>query len=147
MIYILYGSQTGNGESISNLLYTSINDRNEIITYGTLNSIVPNIESINGIIYVICSTSGNGDPPNNATSFWNYIKRRQVPKDLFKNTQYIVLGLGDSNYSNFCAMGKKIDKRMAELGGTRISPLTCADEACGLEDTVELWLKHICEVI
>jgi sulfite reductase alpha subunit-like flavoprotein len=36
-------------------------------------------------------------------------------------------------------MGKMIDKRLSELGGKRSLPLCCADEATGLEETVEGW--------
>lgn len=36
-------------------------------------------------------------------------------------------------------MGKSIDKRLAELGGERVLPLMCADEATGLEENVEKW--------
>jgi sulfite reductase alpha subunit-like flavoprotein len=40
-------------------------------------------------------------------------------------------------------MGKVIDKRMSELGGKRSLPLCCADEATGLEETVEAWKAEI----
>ena len=40
-------------------------------------------------------------------------------------------------------MGKMIDKRMKELGGNRLLPLCCADEAVGLEETVEGWKTEI----
>ena len=36
-----------------------------------------------------------------------------------------------------------IDKRLKELGGNRLHPLCCADEATGLEDTVEGWKAEI----
>ncbi len=36
-------------------------------------------------------------------------------------------------------MGKVIDKRFDELGGKRLLELHCADEATGLEETVEAW--------
>jgi sulfite reductase alpha subunit-like flavoprotein len=36
-------------------------------------------------------------------------------------------------------MGKVIDKRFEELGGKRMLELHCADEATGLEETVEAW--------
>ena len=44
-------------------------------------------------------------------------------------------------------MGKSIDKRLAELGGQRAHPLCCADEATGLEETVEVWKKDIMKVL
>jgi len=40
-------------------------------------------------------------------------------------------------------MGKSIDKRLDELGGTRVLPLECADEATGLEEPVERWKAAI----
>lgn len=66
---------------------------------------------------------------------------------MFESLKYAVLGLGDTNYDKFCHMGKSIDKRVQELGGQRILPLCCADEATGLEETVEKWKLDIREVI
>eukprot|EP00968_Pinguiococcus_pyrenoidosus_P007034 scaffold463_cov242-Pinguiococcus_pyrenoidosus.AAC.2 len=57
------------------------------------------------------------------------------------STKFTVLGLGDTNYNKFCAMGIGVDKRMKELGGERFYPLGCADEGTGLEDVVEPWLE------
>ena len=54
-----------------------------------------------------------------------------------------MLGLGDTNYDKFCHMGKSIDKRLDELGGTRVLPIECADEATGLEEPVERWKTAI----
>ena len=142
MIYILYGSQSGNCESISKMLYDILNDSTDSIIYGTLNSVINNLESINGTVYIICSTFGNGDAPENASAFWRYIKNRKLNNTFFANINYMVLGLGNSNYSHFCDMGKKIDKRLEELGGKRMKPLVCVDEVEGLEDPVELWLQQ-----
>jgi sulfite reductase alpha subunit-like flavoprotein len=40
-------------------------------------------------------------------------------------------------------MGKAIDKRITELGGIRKFPISLADEATSLEETVEVWKKQI----
>lgn len=53
---------------------------------------------------ILCSTTGNGDAPENAEKFWRFIKRRTQPKDLFSSLTYVVLGFGDTNYDKFwCA--------------------------------------------
>ena len=142
MIYILYGSQSGNCEAISQMLYDILNDGTDAIMHCTLNSALNNIESINGTVYIICSTFGNGDAPENAAAFWRFVKNRKLNNQFFANINYMVLGLGNSNYSHFCEMGKKIDKRLQELGGKRMNPLVCVDEVEGLEEPVELWLEQ-----
>ena len=83
MIYILYGSQSGNCENISKILYDILNTKGEPIIYGTLNSILNQIDNINGTMYIICSTFGNGDAPENASAFWRTIKNRKIKNDIF----------------------------------------------------------------
>lgn len=95
-------------------------------------------------VILISSTTGNGDPPENASRFVRHVKRRETAESKpFRHCAFAVLGLGDTNYDQFCATGKLLDKKMAELGGLRAKKLACADEATGLEDVVEPWLDTV----
>jgi sulfite reductase alpha subunit-like flavoprotein len=143
--YILYGSQKGTSEYISNQLKERLTQR---ICHNTLNSVVNDISELNqktNTIFIICSTTGNGEAPENSFKFWKTIKSRALPKTLFENIQYAVLALGDSNYSQFCNAGKQIDKRFTELGATRIQPVCCADDAQDMEETVNEWITTIAD--
>jgi len=96
-------------------------------------------------VLIITSTTGNGDAPENASKFARFVKKKvtdssQLP---FRHVAYAVLGLGDTNYDQFCAAAKLMDKKIHELGGTRVRSLVCADEATGLEEPVELWTESI----
>jgi len=144
--YILYGSQTGNSEDIATGLSTVCTEELNIpnVQIGTLNSISKNLEDVKNnarLLLIVCSTTGNGDAPENADLFWRAIKLRSVAKNMLENVPYCVLGLGDTNYDKFCYMGKSIDKRLHELGGSRVMPVACADEATGLEEVVNPWLE------
>lgn len=151
-IYILYGSQTGNSEQIAAGLCSRCTEELHIhnIELGTLNSINKNIDEFKAnacLMLIVCSTTGNGDAPENADAFWRTIKLRSASKTLFEHLPYCVLGLGDTNYDKFCHMGKSIDKRLHELGGNRLMPIECADEATGLEEVVDKWTDKCVELI
>jgi methionine synthase reductase len=140
--YILYGSQTGNSESIAQKLHEMCQSRD-------LPCVCKNLNAVKGeklleealSVAIICSTTGNGDCPENAEAWWRSVKLRSLAKNTFEGLKYFVLALGDTNYDKFCHMGKSIDKRLGELGGVRIQPITCADEVSGLEETVDEWTK------
>jgi len=149
--YILFGSQTGNAEEIASGLSTVCTEELMLpnVQLGTLNSISKNLEDLKNnaqLLLIVCSTTGNGDAPENADAFWRAIKLRSVAKNLFENVPYYVLGLGDTNYDKFCYIGKAIDKRINELGGNRVMPAECADEATGLEEVVDKWLQNATEL-
>lgn len=95
------------------------------------------------LLVIVVSTTGNGEPPDNADRFWRFLKKRKHPNTLLKGLKFCVLGLGDTNYDKFCYMGKALDKRLPELGAERIYPLGCADDGTGLEQVVEPWLEGL----
>ena len=145
---ILYGSQTGNAESITKILHEEIINKTTLsCTYNTLNNACNiSFENIKCLI-VICSTSGNGDMPDNAINWWRQFKQKTTSKNIFEGIQFLVLALGNSNYSKFCYCGKTIDKRLAELSGKRIMELTCLDDATDMEESVEIWINKVIDVI
>ena len=144
-IQILYGSQRGTAEEIS----MNLEDLIKTKTSRPLHRAVLNSTSIfelnkkTDLIYIICSTNGNGEMPENAFKFWKTIKPRTLQKNLFHGIKYSVLALGDTNYNHFCNAGKQIDKRMSELGAERLNPICCADDAQDMEETVNKWLNEI----
>lgn len=150
MFYVVYGSQTGNSEAIakriSNELKTVHKRKNE---YLVLNKFLqsmqkfPEKKSQKNFVIIVCSTTGNGDAPNNADSFVRWIKRKTHSSDLLNNVFYTILGLGDSNYSKYQYIPRQIDEFLTKLGAGKFYPKGEADEAYGLESVVEPWITNL----
>ena len=77
------------------------------------------------LLYVVISTQGDGDPPDDALGFVEFLSGKRAPR--LPQLKYAVLALGDSSYPQFCAIGQRIDARLAELGGSRVADLANAD--------------------
>jgi sulfite reductase alpha subunit-like flavoprotein len=148
--FILYGSQTGNAEGIAKDLAGACEEAGLPHRLHTLNEIKKgnvNLREEASVVVIVCSTTGNGDAPENAEAWWRSVKLRSVSKDTFEKMPYTVLGLGDTNYDKFCHMGKSIDKRLAELGAVAALPLTCVDETGGLEEPIEKWKGEVLQML
>ncbi|KAF1793737.1 Flavoprotein-like domain [Phytophthora cactorum] len=117
-VSVFYGSQTGCAESIAQRIYDEALAKQLDAELHPLNEFQKSkVETRDGhFVVIVCSTTGNGDPPDNCGKFWRYVKRRTQPDDMLAKLRYTVLGLGDTNYDKFCFMGKSIEKRMRELG-------------------------------
>jgi sulfite reductase (NADPH) flavoprotein alpha-component len=87
----------------------------------------------------VASTHGEGDPPGSAAGFFEFLASRKAPS--LKGVRFAVLGLGDSTYEFFCEAGKILDRRLEELGATRL--LGRRDCDVGYEADAVQWLDHV----
>lgn len=140
-VTVLFGSQTGNCQGLATGMSEQLKEKGMKVTLTSMNDFKPNsLKKIKNLL-VIVSTQGEGDPPDNAIQFHEFLHGRRAPK--LENLNYSVLALGDSSYEQFCETGRQIDERLAELGGTRIIDRMDCD--LDYDEPAEEWFESILE--
>ncbi|CAI2339692.1 unnamed protein product [Caenorhabditis sp. 36 PRJEB53466] len=145
---IAYGSQTGQAETIAK----SIKERSELI------GLKPRLFALDEnekkfelneekLCVIVVSSTGDGDAPDNAARFVRRINRKILANDFMKNLDYAILGLGDSNYSSYQTIPRKIDKQLTALGASRLFEKGEADDQVGLDLAVEPWIEKLFAVL
>jgi len=136
---VLYGSQTGNGEEIAMALAERASGQGFAAEAISLANYKPATLKREALVTFVISTHGEGDPPDDAEIFYDYLLSKKAPK--LSNLKYSVLALGDSSYVNFCQTGREFDARLRELGADQFE----ATVECDLDydDPVSAWSERV----
>ncbi len=115
---ILFASESGNSERLASDMAKSARKqglRPTIVDMADLD-----VTSLAGMrrLIVIAATWGEGDPPARAINAYADLMSEKTPR--LDGVEYGVLALGDTAYTEFCAIGKAIDERLAVLGAKRV---------------------------
>ncbi|MBJ9974042.1 molybdopterin-dependent oxidoreductase [Pseudomonas sp. S75] len=137
---VLWGSQTGNGETLAGLCAQRLAGAGHRARVQPMNEVeLPQLRSAAGVL-LVASTFGDGDPPDNAVDFWQTLS--QAEPQALTDSRFSVLALGDSSYRQFCGFGRRLDERLAALGAERIQPrLDCEPD---YQAPAERWLVELC---
>lgn len=115
---ILVGSETGNGRNLAKGLVAEADERGLSPTLADMAHYkVRQIKDEQDLVIII-STHGEGDPPEPAATFFEFIESARAPR--LAGVRFSILALGDSTYEHYCEAGKRLDRRLEELGATRL---------------------------
>lgn len=138
-VTVIYGSQTGNSEGLAKKTAQHLEEKGFQVTLSSMSDFKPNnLKKIHNLLMIV-STHGEGDPPDNALSFHEYVHGRRAPK--LDHLSFSVLSLGDSSYEFFCQTGKEFDERFKELGGTRLTDRVDCD--LDYDEPFSEWLQGV----
>ena len=147
---VFYGSQTGTGEEFAYRI--SQNGRR----YG-LASLVCNPEDIDyeemenlksseidkPVIIMCLATYGEGEPTDNFQEMYDWLMEEDREEDMLEGCYFSIFGLGNRTYEYFNAMGKKVDKRLEELGCERLHIVGLGDDNDNIEEHFVKWQEDL----
>ncbi|XP_023309317.2 NADPH--cytochrome P450 reductase isoform X1 [Lucilia cuprina] len=140
-LVVFYGSQTGTAEEFAGRL------AKEGIRYRMKGMVADpeecdmeellQLKDISNSLAVFClATYGEGDPTDNAMEFYEWITNGDA--DL-TGLNYAVFGLGNKTYEHYNKVAIYVDKRLEELGATRVFELGLGDDDANIEDDFITW--------
>ena len=138
---ILYASETGNAAELARRIEARAQGLGLKASASDLAAYKTRGLKDEKLILLVSSTHGEGDAPEPAAGFFEFINGRKAPK--LDGVRFAVLGLGDSTYEFFCEAARILDRRFEELGATRIHERVDCD--VDYEEPAEAWIEAVLE--
>ena len=138
---ILYASQTGNAKGVASQVEQSASAAGISVKLINISDYKAKSLKNETHILIVASTNGEGEPPDDAIEFHEFLLGKKAPK--LPNLNYSVLALGDSSYEFFCQTGKDFDERLKALGAKQVMPRVDCD--VDYDSDSESWTLSIIE--
>ncbi|CAI8025626.1 NADPH-dependent diflavin oxidoreductase 1 [Geodia barretti] len=144
-LLVLYGSQTGTAEDVARRVGREARRRHLKTIVTCMDAYDKSQLVFQSVVVFVCSTTGQGDEPDNMRQFWRFLLQKSLPKDSLASVRFSVMGLGDSSYPKYNYVAKKLHRRLLQLGSTALLPLSLGDDQhdMGCDAAVDPWLENL----
>ena len=140
-ILIIFGTETGNAEELSEVAAKMASDHDLIGNVMDMDDVTTDILLKTKKLMVICSTWGDGEQPFNAEDL--YESTNELNEGALSELYFSVLALGDTAFDLFCESGKEWDNVLEEKGASRvIDRIDCDTD---YDDDAEDWIGRAFE--
>lgn len=139
--HVFYGTQTGNSEMVAEDFCNNLRSAGINAELASLDEVEIDALLNMNYVFVVTSTYGEGEMPDNAELFWEALKSTDAPR--LEHMHFSVLALGDTAYDEFCEAGKQFDLRFEQLGAKRLYPRVDCD--VDYEEAAEGWGVNVLE--
>tara|TARA_B100001093_G_scaffold83352_2_gene74866 strand:- start:8806 stop:9261 length:456 start_codon:yes stop_codon:yes gene_type:complete len=140
-ILIIFGTETGNAEELSEVAAKMASDHDLIGNVMDMDDVTTDILLKTKKLMVICSTWGDGEQPVNAEDL--YESTNELNEGALSELYFSVLALGDTAFDLFCESGKEWDNVLEEKGASRvIDRIDCDTD---YDDDAEDWIGRAFE--
>ncbi|CCX34077.1 NADPH dependent diflavin oxidoreductase-like protein 1 [Pyronema domesticum] len=143
---VLYASQTGTAEDLSLQLSNVLQRHLFTVTSHSCDEFTP-FSSLpsHDLVFFIISTTGQGEIPDNAKLFWRNLLRKKLPPNWLERLNFAVFCLGDSTYPKFCWAGRKVGRRLLQLGAKEVLGRGEGDQSGdeGIDGAFAYWVDEL----
>ncbi|KAG5519088.1 hypothetical protein PMAC_002175 [Pneumocystis sp. 'macacae'] len=138
-LLVIFGSETGTAEDVA-VSFARSARRRLFETHVCAGEDVILDELLEPLVVVfVCSTTGDGEMPENMRPLWRFFLRADLPADLFSKMQFCVFGIGSRQYVKCVeiqlVLAFKLQRRLEQLGACEIHVRGEADE----QDVEGVW--------
>lgn len=146
---ILYGTETGNAQDVASEIEDALQRLHFSTTIRELDGTSVHEIANHDLACIAISTTGQGDFPSNARKFWLSLLKKKLTAATLDDVVYGLIGLCDSSYPKFNVAGRKLHKRLQQLGARALLDPCEADEQGeeGTEGAVLEWLPRYLQAV
>jgi uncharacterized iron-regulated membrane protein/flavodoxin len=142
-VLILYGTVTGNAESLAHRLAAALRQASIPVQVRDMAHCQPNMITLADCVLFVTSTYGDGEPPDDAAPFWEAVVHGSR-LDLH-GVKFSVLALGNTTYDHFCKCGRELDSALERHGATRLYPRVDCD--VDFEVPARFWMDGVLAIL
>lgn len=137
-LLLLYGTESGTAEWFAQRAAQSAEEIGRTARVLELDRIRPEQLAEQQCALFFVSTTGIGEMPYTALSFWNALCSPDAPR--LEGLAYGMLGFGDRAYGHFCQAARELDTRLLHLGARSV--LDRCDSDIDEDHRVLAWISR-----